>query len=174
VLTHLDLDHAGGLPDFPQARVHLHRAELAAALTPRLRERQRYVSAQWAHGPYWQPHDADGEDWHGFSSVRAVGDDVLLVPLAGHTRGHSGVAVRRPSGGWFLHAGDAYFFHGDKDRPRTCPPGLRTFQALMQVDRAARLANLERLQELHATRDDVAVFSAHDRVEYLALEGVTG
>lgn len=173
VLTHLDLDHAGGLADFPDAQVHLHRAELAAALTPRLRERQRYVAAQWAHGPRWQPHDAGGEDWCGFTAVRAVGDDVLLVPLPGHTRGHSGVAVRRPSGGWFLHAGDAYFFHGDKERPRSCPPGLRSFQVMVQADRTARLANLERLQELHATRDDVTVFCAHDRAEYLALEGVT-
>ena len=31
VLTHLDLDHAGGLADFPTARVHVHEAELAAA-----------------------------------------------------------------------------------------------------------------------------------------------
>src|SRR4051812_19565182 len=30
VLTHLDPDHAGGLEDFPRARVHVARAELAA------------------------------------------------------------------------------------------------------------------------------------------------
>ncbi|MBB4904831.1 MBL fold metallo-hydrolase [Actinophytocola algeriensis] len=32
VLTHLDLDHSGGLPDFPGARVHLHDAEYRAAM----------------------------------------------------------------------------------------------------------------------------------------------
>ena len=31
VLTHLDLDHAGGLPDFPHARVHVLAAEHAVA-----------------------------------------------------------------------------------------------------------------------------------------------
>lgn len=31
-LTHMDLDHIGGLSDFPHARVHLHSAELTAAL----------------------------------------------------------------------------------------------------------------------------------------------
>ena len=31
VLTHLDFDHAGGLCDFPEARVHLLGAELAGA-----------------------------------------------------------------------------------------------------------------------------------------------
>ncbi len=30
VLTHLHFDHAGGLPDFPWAKVHLHRREYAA------------------------------------------------------------------------------------------------------------------------------------------------
>jgi phosphoribosyl 1,2-cyclic phosphodiesterase len=29
VLTHLDIDHSGGLPDFPQAQVHLWARELA-------------------------------------------------------------------------------------------------------------------------------------------------
>ncbi|MDE2292511.1 MAG: MBL fold metallo-hydrolase, partial [Elusimicrobia bacterium] len=32
LVTHLDLDHAGGLPDFPGATVHLLEAERAAAL----------------------------------------------------------------------------------------------------------------------------------------------
>ena len=40
-LTHLDLDHAGGLADFPQARVHVHEAELAAAQAPTWREKDR-------------------------------------------------------------------------------------------------------------------------------------
>src|SRR5262245_35410838 len=30
VLTHMDIDHVGGLVDFPRARVHLSRAEHAA------------------------------------------------------------------------------------------------------------------------------------------------
>lgn len=34
VLTHLDLDHAGGLSDFPQARVHLHRQEYLSGARP--------------------------------------------------------------------------------------------------------------------------------------------
>ena len=35
VVTHLDLDHAGGLPDFPDATVHLHRPEHGGAMRPR-------------------------------------------------------------------------------------------------------------------------------------------
>ena len=103
-----------------------------------------------------------------------VGEDVLLVPLRGHTRGHCAVAVRRPSGGWFLHAGDAYFFHGEKAQPPTCPSGLRVFQTLVQMDKRARHANQDRLRELHAGHGDtVAIFSAHDAREYDALADVT-
>jgi glyoxylase-like metal-dependent hydrolase (beta-lactamase superfamily II) len=172
VVTHLDFDHAGGLADFPAAKVHVHARELAAARWPTVSERMRYAGAQWAHGPRWVEHAEGGDTWLGFASVSAIGDDVVLVPLPGHTRGHSAVAVRRPGGGWLLHAGDAYFHSGDLQRPRRCPAGLRAFQRVMAVDNAARLRNLSRLQELrHAHADEVAVFCAHDRSELEALRG---
>jgi glyoxylase-like metal-dependent hydrolase (beta-lactamase superfamily II) len=44
VTTHLDLDHAGGLPDFPDAEVHLLGSELDAAMNPGWRERARYLA----------------------------------------------------------------------------------------------------------------------------------
>ena len=176
VLTHLDLDHAGGLSDFPWARVHVHASELRAARHPSRREQLRYVPAQWSHGPHWAEHATGGEDWFGFGAVHAVGDDVRLIPLHGHTRGHAGVVVRRPGGGWLLHAGDAYFHTGDKESPRTCPPGLRAYQAGLAVDGRQRTANLARLQELHrehgpAGTGEVTVFCAHDKAELDALKG---
>lgn len=170
VLTHLDLDHAGGLSDFPTARVHVHATEQDAALHPSLRERARYVGGQWAHGPVWAPHSEAGDDWFGFGSVQAIADDVLLIPLHGHTRGHSGVAVRREDGHWLLHAGDAFFAGGQIDDPPTCPASLTAFQRLMGVDNRARLHNLGRLQDLardHAA--DVTIFCAHDKGQLDAL-----
>src|SRR5262245_33880864 len=54
VVTHLDLDHAGGLPDFPNAKVHLHAREHAAAMArSHFMERERYLKAHWHHGPKW-------------------------------------------------------------------------------------------------------------------------
>lgn len=182
VVTHLDLDHAGGLGDFPGATVHVFADELDAARRRRSpKERGRYKRAQWAHGPQWLPHRVEGEDWLGFTAVPLL-DDVVLVPLRGHTRGHCAVAVRRPSGGWFLHAGDGYFFHGEKEQPPSCPAGLAVFQTLMQMDKRARLDNQERLRSLHAEHgpdsgaapdETVTIFSAHDAAEYDALVGVT-
>lgn len=172
VVTHLDLDHAGGLGDFPGARVHVYDLELSAALHPGVRERARYVSAQWAHGPRWVTHEARGDTWRGLRAVRALGDDVVLVPLHGHTRGHAGVAVDTGGeDGWLLHAGDAYF-HASETTPTPHPPvGLAAFQRLMSIEDATRRANQQRLRQLAAGHVDVRVFCAHDRREFEALAG---
>jgi glyoxylase-like metal-dependent hydrolase (beta-lactamase superfamily II) len=174
VLTHLDADHAGGIGDFPAARVHLSGAELDAALQPPTKaERDRYRAAQWAHGPTWVTHDdAGGEDWFGFTSVRALDgqDDILLIPLPGHTRGHCGVAVRTAEG-WLLHAGDSYFFHTELTEQPSCPPAQTMLQRIVEVDRPTRLHNQARLRELRRDHaDDVTIFCAHDPAE-LALFG---
>ncbi len=167
VPTHLDVDHAGGLPDFPDAEVHVFAPELEAALHPKLRERARYAGdAHWRHGPTWVTHDRGGGDgWFGFEGTRilpGIDGEVVLVPLPGHTRGHTAVAVNGGDG-WLLHCGDAYFHHGEVATPPHCPPALRLFQAVMATDNGARRSNRERLREL-ATRhgDEVALFCAHD------------
>ncbi|HTA06149.1 MAG TPA: MBL fold metallo-hydrolase, partial [Solirubrobacteraceae bacterium] len=72
VATHLDVDHAGGLPDFPDAQVHLLGGELQAATNPSWRERERYPAVHWAHGPKWVEHEVEGDDWLGFESVRIL------------------------------------------------------------------------------------------------------
>jgi glyoxylase-like metal-dependent hydrolase (beta-lactamase superfamily II) len=167
VATHLDVDHAGGLPDFPDAQVHVIGSELQAAMKPSWRERERYVAVHWAHGPKWVEHGAEGDDWFGFQSVRVlpgVEPEIVLVPLFGHTRGHTGVAVKQ-SDRWLLHCGDAFFHRGEMQTPPSCPPVLKGFQNLNSVDNAARRQNSERLREL-ALREagQVELFCAHDPV----------
>ncbi len=172
VLTHMDFDHVGGLGDFPQARVHVYGAELDAATHPRLRERARYRKVMWAHGPRWRMLPEAGDEWLGFRAVTALGDDVVLVPLHGHTRGHCGVAVRRPAeqglgDRWLFHAGDAYFDHRESHEQPACAPGLAIFQRLMAVDHRARMANLARVRELRSTHaGDVDVFCAHAAADF--------
>jgi glyoxylase-like metal-dependent hydrolase (beta-lactamase superfamily II) len=165
IATHLDPDHSGGLPDFPEAEVHLLAAELDAALRPSLRDRPRYPDTHWKHGPRWQRHEAGGDQWFGFESVRILPGleaEILLIPLAGHTRGHTGVALRTGEG-WMLHCGDSYFHHGELQTPPSCPPGLRFFQNLNAADNKARKANQERLRELAAAHgDELTLFCSHD------------
>lgn len=168
VLTHLDFDHAGALADFPDATVHVHAPELAAARArATFIEKQRYESRLWAHRPKWQEHSVSGERWNGFESVRALGegdDEILIVPLPGHTRGHNGVAVREGER-WNLHCGDAYFFHTEVEGEGHCPTGLHVFQSLLAVDNAARKTNQARLRALNA-QGAVTLNSAHCPHEY--------
>jgi len=172
VLTHMDLDHVSGLVDFPDARVHVHATEHAVAMTrPTFASRQRYLPVMWSHAPQFQTYSDLGEPWFGFDAVRALAGlppEILLIPLAGHSRGHAGVAVK-DGDQWLLHAGDAYFSQGEVHAPkRECPPLLRTFQSLVEVDRKARLGNQTRLRSLAKASAEVTIFSAHDPSELVS------
>ena len=196
VLTHLDLDHAGGISDFPKAKVHVHEVEYRAAMArATLLERHRYFPAHWAHQPSWVLHSDQGDHWFGLRGLKLlpeIGVDVALVPLFGHTRGHSGVAVRAglsgsrageagptradggpsPTGDWLLHGGDSYFYHGQLEQPPRCPLALTLFQKIVEVDARARRENTERLRDLHRRHPgEVQIFSAHDPIELARMRG---
>jgi hypothetical protein len=62
-----------------------------------------------------------------------------------------------------VHCGDAYFHHGEVQTPAYCPPALRAFQVLNQVDGAARRQNRERLCELAQRHGhEVELICSHD------------
>ena len=173
LVTHLDLDHAGGLGDFPNAEIHVHTDELAAARSRKRDQKLRYRPAQWAHGPRWAEHGAiDGEAWNGFPRVRLLegtGVEIAMIPLHGHTEGHAGYAIDTGES-WLLHAGDAYLHHGEIASPPVASKGLRAYHRINSVDEAARRANVARLAELaRERRADVQVFCSHDAVELTRL-----
>ncbi len=176
VPTHLDVDHAGGIPDFPWAKIHVHVAEKSAALAPTtLLERERYRPAHFAHGPDFSLYDRTGEPWMGFPAVRelpGLPPEILAVPLPGHTRGHACIAVRANER-WLFHAGDAYFHRAVlTSGTRAMPLALRVFERQVAIDYQKVLENHRRLAELARTRSsEVRVFSAHDPVELAALRG---
>ncbi|GAA2252656.1 hypothetical protein GCM10010232_46350 [Streptomyces amakusaensis] len=76
------------------------------------------------------------------------------------------------SRGWLLHAGDAYFHHGEVEHtPPLSHPVLDPVQQGAQTDAVARVAARDRLRDLLGDRDrdrdrdhaeEVTVFSAHD------------
>lgn len=180
VITHLDFDHAGGLEDFPHATVHLTAREKEVADAGRggaFVGTRRYRPCQWDEVENWRLYPfGGGERWFGFDAVRdleGLPPEILLVPLAGHTWGHAGVAIKAADGGWLLHAGDAYFYRGEVGgEDYSCPPGLRGYQRLMEVDRKARLENQRLLRALSIDHgDQVRLFCAHDVVEWELLAG---
>ena len=175
VLTHLDFDHAGGLEDFPDARIHVMEAERAAAENKRrgFVTNQRYRPLQWDDVRDWRTYATGGEPWFGFEAVRSLDGlppEILMVPLRGHTSGHAGVAVQTRSG-WLLNAGDAYMHRDEMNvAQHRCTPGLAVYQSIMDTDRPARLANQERLRELkRGYGDEITIFCSHDTQELAAL-----
>lgn len=166
VTTHFDLDHIGGLADFPEATVHVTAAETEGAMrAPTRAERRRFRPAQWSHGPRLVEYEPRGESWHGFEAVHELDDvaaGIALVFMPGHTRGHAAVAVDAGHR-WVLHCGDAFYTRGTLDRVTPVPRALRLSERLIAFDRAQLHANQERLAELwHRDEPDLLLVSAHD------------
>ena len=108
IQTHLHIDHAGGLPDFPYAQVHVLKAEYDHVMSHRGWE---YHPEHWAHQPDWVLHETRGEKWYDFDAIKLndFEPEIWLVPLVGHTPGHTAVAIKQDHG-WVMHGGDAVPF----------------------------------------------------------------
>lgn len=174
LITHLDLDHIGGLADFPQATLHLTGpqarvvgGEMNAA------ERRRFRSVQWSHGPHVAEASVSGERFMGFEAVRdlkGLPPEILLIPLSGHSEGHCGIAVHSDRG-WLFHAGDAYYHRSAMVEPPGKPPLFaRALDRFNTWDAEKMRMNRSRLQALvHDPAFNVRVFCSHDPEEYLSL-----
>ncbi len=167
ICTHLDRDHAGGLPDFPQARVHVWRTEWeTASRPPSFAEKDRYRPAHFAHGPDWVLHEElSTEPWFGLDCVRdlpGLGNRFVLVPLPGHTRGHCGVALETAEG-WLLHCGDACYSAAELDPRARLPRGLRIFRRIAHVEYTEAMAQMERIRgALAQASGEIETVASHD------------
>jgi glyoxylase-like metal-dependent hydrolase (beta-lactamase superfamily II) len=173
ICTHLDRDHAGGLPDFPDARVHVMRVERDAASHPQtFMERERYRKCHFEHGPKWVTYEeATAERWYGMECIRDVPGlppEIVLVPLHGHTRGHCGVAVDTGKG-WVLHCGDAYYI---KRELAKAPVDVRGFRHMAHLNHAKAVGVVRQIRDaVQASDGAVTTIAAHDRSEYQRLFG---
>lgn len=166
ILTHFDVDHVGGIADFPHAKVHANSLDIELVVrNPSLRNRIRYNRHQWDHNPILVGHDPRPETWEGFHGVTPlaeIGDGVLLINVPGHTPGHSAVAVES-SEGWVLHCGDAFYHHSTITGRGTTPLLLRAQEALVASSRADLYRNHSRLRELaHRNDRHISVVCSHD------------
>jgi glyoxylase-like metal-dependent hydrolase (beta-lactamase superfamily II) len=171
VMTHLDVDHAGGLAEFPDAQVHLLDKEHEAAMNPPTKkEKGRYIQEHWSHGPRWVTHLMGGEKWYGFENVKEILPEVLLVPLIGHTRGHCGVGIKTDDR-WLLHCGDVYTNLAQIDQSRPCPPGAKWHlkgTAVNQEEVFSCLAKVRDLFQKHS--HEVSICCSHDPDEFSNFE----
>ena len=165
--THLDLDHIGGAPDFPNATIHVYNKELDYALKPKLQDRLRFRKAQLQDVAKWQSHREVNAEWFGLDAIdltEQLGFEAKIVPLIGHTRGHVGIAVKSENK-WLLHCGDAYFHPSQITQNPQIPIGLAIFEKQVQTDQAQRIATQDKLRALNLAHPEIAMFCAHDPSE---------
>ncbi|WP_096905778.1 MBL fold metallo-hydrolase [Dietzia sp. WMMA184] len=184
VLTHMDVDHIGGLADFPQAQVHVAAQALTWAVrTPRFVERRRYRRPQWSHGPRFVEYSYGTDRWEGFRvhPLDDVAEGMMLVDLPGHAVGHAGVLV--PGGGRtggvgdhdrvhgndddddkdLLHAGDAFYHRGQIGQTGRVPRSIPVLERALALEPGAVSLTHARLAGLARRRHDTLdVVCAHD------------
>ena len=74
VVTHMDLDHGGGIEDFPLASIHTHEKEWEEVQKKSKhlsRERYRNINTNWNV----TTHKEEGDRWYGFDLVRPTGSE---------------------------------------------------------------------------------------------------
>ena len=100
VLSHLHLDHAGGVGLFPNATFHVQAAELAFARDPPVYQRGFYFPEDWDLPVDW--NELDGEtDLFGDGSL-------ILFETPGHSKGHQSLLVELDGTPVILVADAAY------------------------------------------------------------------
>jgi len=117
VLTHMHLDHAGGMCLFPDAQFYIQAEELAAAMWPD----PRFSAGHYEIKDFAQTRD--------FKIVRLNGDHDLMgdgtikiIKTGGHSVGHQMVLTKLPEFGPTLLPGDACFMPEQLDF--ITPPGM--------------------------------------------------
>lgn len=150
VLSHMMLDHAGGLRTVPAGtRVWVQRAEWEFA-----------TGAGGDTEPYRRADYADLDvDLRLLDGAAELWPGVRLVPTPGHCPGHQSLAVELAAG-WVVLAADAADLQANLTR--RVPPGI-----LLQ-GRAAALESLDTLRAL-ATELKAVVLPGHDPDVWAAL-----
>ena len=174
VVSHLDFDHAGGISDFPHATVHVLSSEYNATQNLlSLKNKARYKTQQFNQHRYWNfIEPRQGEGWfnlHQVQDFRLFQDEILLIPLLGHSKGHCGIAIKQKEG-WLFFCGDAYYSHLQLD-PKNKLRTLDKLERIFAENNSMRLDNLHKIQQLAQTKKNIEIICAHDPIElarYLA------
>jgi glyoxylase-like metal-dependent hydrolase (beta-lactamase superfamily II) len=163
VMTHMHIDHASAISEFPDATFVLSRAEWEAATTQG--ELHGYFKRQFDHAFDYRLLDFEGDQVDSFSgfarSFDLFGDgSVRTVFTPGHTRGHMSV-VLRTARGEVLVAGDAIYMRRSLDN---------THLPYRTEDDHVFRRSLREIQQYVKETPDALVIPGHDWEAWQKLE----
>jgi glyoxylase-like metal-dependent hydrolase (beta-lactamase superfamily II) len=159
LVTHLHSDHVGGLTTqdgkrvFPHADVYVAKAESDFWLSPDIAAKAPkdaqpfFQSAQAIAAPYIK-----AGKWHTFSGSEPIVDGMELVPLSGHTPGHTGYE--------FSSKGQKVLFWGDIVHALRVQLQHPEVTAMFDIDQTAAAATRHQLLPKLA-REDVLIAGPH-------------
>jgi glyoxylase-like metal-dependent hydrolase (beta-lactamase superfamily II) len=166
ILSHVHLDHAGGLMDMHHLPVLLTREELQFANDPSAQAKGYVIAAHTqkfprASAPTLQFEPKPYETFDESADLYKDGS-VVVVPLRGHTPGSLGVFVNLSPTVRLFYVGDAV------DDERGFEERVGKSLILQDSDNDPALANLVvgRLNELHEKVPGLAIIPAHGRSAY--------
>ncbi len=177
-LTHMHLDHCGGITDFPNAKVHVYNIEHDVAIHASGLMANFYMKQHWNHHPHWEVHSCQGEQWHNLECTPevAIGEvNVFFVPMPGHSPGNCMVVMRLPDERIIVHAGDTFYYSGQIaiGGPIRYPYHwiVQFFNLFNPITRAL-FSHEQTLQLLSSELGEkLTIFSTHDPNEYERLSG---
>lgn len=177
-LTHMHLDHTGGLPDFPQAKVHVFETEYDVAMNASGFLSNFYIDQHWEHNPDWEIHSCQGDKWHNLectSEVEINDIKVFFVPMPGHSPGNCMVVLHLPDDRYIVHGGDTFYSIGQIAPEGPIRPPFHWVVQLFNVFNPVTRAFFAYEQTLRRLRcemgDKMTILSAHDPNEYERLSG---
>jgi glyoxylase-like metal-dependent hydrolase (beta-lactamase superfamily II) len=166
ILSHVQLDHAGGLMDLPPMLVLLTREELQFANDPNVQARGYVIAAHARKFPAaaaptlkfdFVPYETFDE-----SADLYKDGSVVVVPLRGHTPGSLGIFVNLSPEHRMFYVGDAV------DDERGFEERVGKSLILQDSDNDKILADqiVGRISELHDKVPRLAILPAHGRSAY--------
>lgn len=166
ILSHVHLDHAGGLMDLPPIPVLMTREEILFA-NDSAAQAKGFVLAAYTKAlpkPSSPTIQFDPKPYETFDeSVDLYRDgSVLVVPLRGHTPGSVGIFVNLSPARRFFYVGDSV------DDERGFEDRVAKTLLLRDSDNDPILANqiVSKLSQLHEKVPDLAIIPAHGRSAY--------
>jgi glyoxylase-like metal-dependent hydrolase (beta-lactamase superfamily II) len=159
LVTHLHSDHVGGLTTqdgkrvFPNAEVYVAKADSDFWLSPEIAAKAPkdaqpfFQSAQAIAAPYIK-----ASKWHTFSGSETIVDGMQLVPLPGHTPGHTGYE--------FSSRGQRILFWGDTIHAQSVQLQHPEVTVVFDIDQTAAAAMRDQLLPKLA-HEDVLIAGPH-------------